>query len=509
MAVPDCLDTPPIVPQGQSVSNLGPAAPATTHDSTLARATASILCRDAAPSATLASHSLPPLCAPDTTPVPTQSSPRDCPQSMTCGASHATADAVSFAAPLEPPPTQSPAATDQHRPTPHVLETPIPPGFAIDHDFDHVNQHGILRLKPSRAQWEDFPSILAYARSLGVENDGCFKVTIPHGIHDLLPEKEPKTVPANAYKVKQMRRTTYWQVSTVPSDGEFSSADSASQYSGTVNAAFKNLRRLFKTNKNRQMRNVRYRVDVPAWTAKQRREAGVPERSPIHPLKGDKLDLTKAIIPGIHTPYVYESGPSFGATFQIHAEDFRLASLNHLYKGRKIWVVVPATAVHVAEHALGRGEGCSQFMRHRAEFFFPDRLDKMGIPYRLVDQRPGETIVILPDAYHEGFSTGYTIAEAKNYADARWSPESYQPCEESCQLATAIPAAFMRPVAADEPRLDLCAAYGDCKPMLTPHEPKVELKRRLDEFLDDKRHASEQQQGAALAQESSVKRIKV
>ncbi|PHH67057.1 hypothetical protein CDD81_4452 [Ophiocordyceps australis] len=428
---------------------------------------------------------------------------------MSCGGSHATAEATSPAGPLEPSGTQSPASAIQ--PSTHVLtlQTPIASDFAIDHEFDHVNQHRILRLKPTRAQWEDFPTILAYARSLGVEHDGCFKVSIPEGMHDLLPDKEAKTVPANAYKVKQMRRTTFWQVSTVPSDGEFSSADSASQYSGTVDAAFKNLRRLFKTNKNRQMRNVRYRVDVPAWTAKQRREAGVPERSPIHPLKGDKLDLTKAVIPGIHTPYVYESGPSFGATFQIHAEDFRLASLNHLYKGRKIWVVVPATAVQVAEQALGRGDGCSQFMRHRAEFFFPDRLDKMGIPYRLVDQRPGETIVILPDAYHEGFSTGYTIAEAKNYADARWSTESYQPCEESCQLATAIPAAFMRPVAAGEPRLDLCAAYGDGKPTLNLNEPKMELKRRLDEFVDDARLGSGQQQGAVLAQDPSVKRIKV
>ena len=37
--------------------------------------------------------------------------------------------------------------------------------------------------------------------------------------------------------------------------------------------------------KDKQLRNVRYRVDVPAWTAKQRHEAGVPEKSPIHPLR--------------------------------------------------------------------------------------------------------------------------------------------------------------------------------------------------------------------------------
>lgn len=333
--------------------------------------------------------------------------------------------------------------------------------FCIQHEYDDVQGHRILRLKPTPSQWQDFPAVLAYARSLGVQDDGCFKVSIPDGLHDALPEKPVKKVPANAYKVKQIRKTTFWQVSTVPSDGEFSWSQAGPDFSDSVDSAFKSLKRLFRNNQDRQMRNVRYRVDVPAWTARQRLEAGVPERSPIYPLKGDKLDHTKAVIPGIHTPYVYESGPHFGATFQIHAEDFRLASLNHLYRGRKIWIVVPATAVDTAEKALGRGKGCSQFMRHRAEFFFPDKLDKLGIPYRLVDQRPGETIVILPDAYHEGFSTGYTIAEAKNYADGSWDTDSYQPCQESCRLATAIPAAFMRPLAQGEERLDLCAAYGD------------------------------------------------
>lgn len=334
-------------------------------------------------------------------------------------------------------------------------------GQPVEYDHDGPPNHKVLRLKPTPAQWEDFPAILSFARQLGAESDGCFKVQLPEVLNDPLPEKAAKHVPANAYKVKQIKHRTFWQVSTVQSEGVFSSSETGPDCSVSAEAAIKNLKALFNKNKDRQMRNVRYRVDVPAWTAKQRLEAGVPERSPIYPLKGDKLDSTKAIIPGIHTPYVYESGPYFGATFQIHAEDFRLASLNHLYKGRKIWIVVPSTAVDVAEMALERKGKCSQFMRHRAEFFFPERLEKMGIPFRIVDQRPGETIVILPDAYHEGFSTGYTIAEAKNYADPNWTTETYQPCQMSCQLMTAIPAEFMRPLQEGEARLDLCAGYGD------------------------------------------------
>ena len=196
-------------------------------------------------------------------------------------------------------------------------------------------------------------------------------------------------------------------------------------------------------NHNRQLRNVRYRVDIPAWTPEQRLAAGVPAESPIYPLKGDQLDYTKAVIPGIHTPYVYESGPAFGATFQIHAEDYRLLSLNHLYRGRKVWIIVPSADVDLAEEKLERKGKCSQFMRHRAEFLFPDKLNRLGVPYRTIDQRAGETIVIFQDAYHQGFSDGYTLAEAKNYADPSWNTSNYQPCDSSCKLDTAIPDEYM------------------------------------------------------------------
>ncbi|KAM0475015.1 hypothetical protein ACHAPX_007146 [Trichoderma viride] len=353
-----------------------------------------------------------------------------------------------------------------------------PDTHGIAYTYDGPPGHRILHLRPTAEQWEDFPALLAFARNLHAEVDGCFKIILPEELQEPLPEKDSQYVTANAYRIRQINHRTFWQVSTVPSEGAFSSSEPEGELSGSVDEKFKKLKTLFNKSKDKQMRNVRYRVDVPAWTAKQRREAGVPERSPIHPLAGDKLDKTKAIIPGIHTPYVYESAQHFGATFQLHAEDFRLSSLNHLYKGRKIWIVVPATAVDVAEEALNRKGKCSQFMRHRAEFFFPEKLQKMGIPHRIVDQRPGETIVILPDAYHEGFSTGYTLAEAKNYADDDWTADTYQPCQPSCQLMTAIPAEFMRPLQEGEERLDLCAGYKDvgdeASKALEQQQPKAE-----------------------------------
>ncbi|KAL4730151.1 hypothetical protein ACLX1H_002183 [Fusarium chlamydosporum] len=357
---------------------------------------------------------------------------------------------------------------------------------SIDFDWDGPEGHEVLRLKPNVQQWNDFSANLAFARSLQAENHGCFKIVLPEELLEELPDKDSQKVPANAYRPTQIKKNSFWRVDTVSSVGSFSSSVTGPQCNVSAAQAIEQLRKLYRKNDRKQIRNVRYRADVPAWTPEQRREAGVPERSPIYPLKGDKLDKTKAIIPGIHTPYVYESGPYFGASFQIHAEDFRLVSLNHLYKGRKIWIVVPSTAVDVAEEALGRKGKCSQFMRHRAEFFFPQKLEKLGIPYRIIDQRPGETIVILPDAYHEGFSTGYSIAEAKNYADDDWTTETYQECEVKCKLATMIPADFMRPLKDGETQLDLCSGFEllsrDNTPPQTPPQtpPSANTKRRLD-----------------------------
>ncbi|CAJ0545573.1 Ff.00g090460.m01.CDS01 [Fusarium sp. VM40] len=367
---------------------------------------------------------------------------------------------------------------------PSELDEPPTELDLIDFDWDGPEGHEVLRLKPTVEQWNDFAANLAFARSQNADRHGCFKIVLPQELIEDLPEKDSQKVPANAYKPIQIKKNSFWRVDTVSSVGSFNSSVTGPVCKVTAAKAIDQLKKMYHKSNRKQIRNVRYRVDVPAWTPEQRREAGVPERSPIYPLKGDMLDSTKAIIPGIHTPYVYESGPHFGASFQIHAEDFRLVSLNHLYKGRKIWIVVPSTAVDIAEEALGRKGKCSQFMRHRAEFFFPQKLEKLGIPFRIIDQRPGETIVILPDAYHEGFSTGYTIAEAKNYADDAWSTETYQECEVKCQLATAIPADFMRPLQNGETQLDLCAGFelieAQQTPTPTPSPPSAQTKRRLE-----------------------------
>lgn len=335
----------------------------------------------------------------------------------------------------------------------YALDQPL-----IDCAFERDDVQGILVLKPTADQWVDLPAILAFATHHGALEDGCFKLKLPDELRDPIPEKAAQKVPSIGYRPKKLKNS-FWRIDTGPAEGVFSSSEQAANITDSPKAALAKLKRLLGKNDGKRMRDVRYRSDVPAWTPEQRKVAGVPQRSPLHPLKNDELEYTRAIIPGIHTPYVYESAAAFGATFQIHSEDFKLISLNHLYTGRKIWIVNPCTAIDAAEKAFSRRNKCAQFMRHRAEFIFPDKLEKLGVPYRIVDQRPGETIVILPDAYHQGFSTGYTLAEAKNYADAGWKIDDYQPCEASCMSKTAISSALMEKMEEGAQRLDLCRQY--------------------------------------------------
>lgn len=75
---------------------------------------------------------------------------------------------------------------------------------------------------------------------------------------------------------------------------------------------------------------------------------------------------------------------------------------------------------------------CSQFLRHFARYIKRDTLDKWGVRYTLVRQLPGEVIMTFPKVYHQGFSTGSTVAEAINYAGEDWSTDGYRFCSSSC-----------------------------------------------------------------------------
>ncbi|VUC25055.1 unnamed protein product [Clonostachys rosea] len=201
------------------------------------------------------------------------------------------------------------------------------------------------------------------------------------------------------------------------------------------------IRRQEERLRQNSMENIRYRPDIEVKQPKQRRDMGLPARSPIHPLAGNRLTLTKQLLPGIHTPFCYESSHAPGAPFLMHLEDYDLTSVNILYQGRKIWVCIYPSArasfearVRETYPDIGR---CSQFIRHACLYFPTALLDEWNIPYAVVDQRAGDVVVTLPGTYHQGFSLGYTKAEAINYAGQEWSASQVRyPCSTDC---TSLP----------------------------------------------------------------------
>jgi hypothetical protein len=52
----------------------------------------------------------------------------------------------------------------------------------------------------------------------------------------------------------------------------------------------------------------------------------------------------------------------------------------------------------------------------------PNHLMSQGVPVVKLRQRPGEFVVTFPRAYHAGFSHGFTVGEAVNFAPVDWIP---------------------------------------------------------------------------------------
>ena len=294
----------------------------------------------------------------------------------------------------------------------------------------------VLLLRPSADQWNDFPALLSYARGLDVEKVGAFKVEVPESLRYDGPQTQPDNNARKCvkYRVQALKNDTF-RVELIPTTAVFRSSPSYLPDSSSVEQAAERLEELLQSDQ--KLDGVYYRTDIPVFDSAERAAAGLPDTCIIWPRQGDRLPCTKYKIPGLHSPFCYESADKFGAIFACHLEDFYLYSLNHLHVGRKVWKVISPAHTEVFERMLKSSDksiatDCAQFLRHASIYFQRGNLNKWDIPFTLIDQRAHEIVITFPKAYHEGFSTGYTRAEAVNYADCNWTPEGYRSCTSEC-----------------------------------------------------------------------------
>jgi hypothetical protein len=111
-------------------------------------------------------------------------------------------------------------------------------------------------------------------------------------------------------------------------------------------------------------------------------------------------------IAGVNRPYWYVScEPNTPAT--LHIEDGNTGSANLLLAGaEKHWIIVHRSSAEKLERRIREqfpaSRGCSQFVRHHNVIVGPRWLEKNGINYETVRQKPGDVFVTLPGrVYHE------------------------------------------------------------------------------------------------------------
>lgn len=371
-------------------------------------------------------------------------------------------------------------------------------------------EDGIIRLLPTAAQWRDFPGLLEFARSLGAENDGICKVLLPKDIpgrkllasHNAVKRKgwrySSNPDSNGTFEIERKEADIQLQSSLEPSTTNLSS-------SGELVQRFEQLL---------QCRNglvdARYCTDLDIRTSETRTKIGLPSDCPISRLNGDCLVRTKKRVPGIHWPYAYQAGCAFGAPFTMHVEDFWLISINYLYAGEKVWVIVAPKHYHRLEAELKGRPGfeyrpCEQFLRHSPKYIPLKTLDEWGVSYRIVRQKNYEVIITFPKAYHEGFSTGYTFAVAVNYADKEWKYDGYRDCRKGCPPGY-IPREMMLFLCEGEEQRQLDDSDGEEEPEEDMENNKC--KQNEDDRNDGVNNPSREQNNMAAKPRAKAKSVK-
>jgi len=139
----------------------------------------------------------------------------------------------------------------------------------------------------------------------------------------------------------------------------------------------------------------------------------------------DELDENFRL-PGVTSAYLYFG--MWASVFSAHTEDMNLLSINYLHAGApKYWYAIAQEDSHRFESLMSSmfshlSSTCPEFLRHKRSLLSPSLLQKAGISYTTMVQRPGDIIITFPGSYHFGFNTGFNCAESTNFAVPEWVP---------------------------------------------------------------------------------------
>mmetsp|Transcript_18820 Transcript_18820/g.59145 ORF Transcript_18820/g.59145 Transcript_18820/m.59145 type:complete len:529 (-) Transcript_18820:78-1664(-) len=140
-----------------------------------------------------------------------------------------------------------------------------------------------------------------------------------------------------------------------------------------------------------------------------------------------KLSLLKHFkvqMKGINTPWLY-FGMLF-STFSWHNEDNYLASINYHHLGApKQWYGVPGSHAAAFESVVRRFYKqrlleVPDLLHHMNTMFSPSKLKALEVPVYQATQKAGSFVVTFPRAFHSGFSYGFNLGEAVNFAPPSW-----------------------------------------------------------------------------------------
>jgi hypothetical protein len=141
---------------------------------------------------------------------------------------------------------------------------------------------------------------------------------------------------------------------------------------------------------------------------------------------GSLLEFMDGDVPGINVPWLYV-GMLF-ATFAWHTEDNYMHSVNYMHYGSgKTWYGIPSTSAErfefiVKQRLLEHFREEPDHLHKLTTVVNPAVLRKAGVPVFHTLQEPGQFIITFPRGYHSGFSHGFNIAEACNFATPDWIP---------------------------------------------------------------------------------------